>query len=151
MPKVAQILSILSSLKSNYSQDCASSGCCSFQISLLFVLLSLSLQIHSLAFVQSLKWRYSLVTQWTFPKLPLCTAAPSLILCPTNSGFLESLDSALPSIQRCFCVCPEYSLMPWSGKWTMKKARKLAGLTSFVYFISWIRVQYSVLSNLLKV
>lgn len=82
MPRVAQILSILSSMKSNYSQDCASSGCCSFQISLLFVLLSLSLQIHSLAFVQSLKWRYSLVTQWTFPKFPLCTAAPSLILCP---------------------------------------------------------------------
>lgn len=151
MPRVVQVLSILSSLKSNYSQDCASSGCCSFQISFCFVLSSLSLQIHSLAFIQSLNWRYSLETLWAFPKFPLCTSAPSLILCPTNSVFLKSFDSALSSSQWCCCVCSEFSFMPWSGKWTMQKARKLAGLISFAYLISWIRVQYGVLSNILKV
>lgn len=81
MPRVVQVLSILSSLKSNYSQDCASFGCCSFQISPRFVLSSLSLQIHSLAFIQGLNWRYSLETLWVFPKFLLLTSAPSLILC----------------------------------------------------------------------
>lgn len=80
-----QLLSIFFSVKWNYSWPCSPFGCRSFHNCLDLGLWNLGLQIHSVLFIQSLVPRGSLVMLCRFSGLFLFTAAPSLVLCTTDS------------------------------------------------------------------